>query len=1369
MSPWPAIDITDGTEQQDRFPRALASGYFQPDERRFEELLALGADIARILPFYDLSNKRNGTWGALFTVNEAAVMALILSKDTKKLESGFSERLEAGSVAAWPVVYGVARDVDNWLAWLSASKGRAGIELRERIEGVVRERLASELHALREVKDIFPEDANLSAEADFHRFHLVWRIEKASEGEVLSESGGKPVWYRLPVQNELRRIFSSFINVILYVQSLVRPYLDESLHSRTHDPALALFVVFVRLLEKTRKGLNDFTDRHLDFYYRRVLGATPMQHASDSLLFSLEVAEGQSEVRVPTGTELVTTADEGGGEIVFATEQDTQVTGAKVVALRALCFQRDPFISPESELGYVTRIASLQRDLDGGGDAVAGAPSTLPLFGPVSRTLAEEGVQDARIGFAVSSPILLMGEGRRIVEVEVELGDPGESSLLRNEVLRQAEGEKIGDSSRLVEIFARYWAVEADWLQAPASLDTRKEARRLAKNVSRQEIETAFEGSRTTGRNYVYDLFLKALVRQRVESAASFRRIFGLTFRRDVLAAGGFLDEELREKIRGHAERLLDADAIKAVERLLKQGRREVFQTLLDDVFEISLTVPSGWLRLGKYVMTPLEKGGEAALRGLKFHLVLGPEEDPIVSCSPKIHGAHWGGDSPLIRFRLNRQANFCVYSLLSTSRLSAVSIEVQVRGLRDLRLYNNVGRIDPSKPFQPFGSVPSLSSYFALGSYEMAQKHLSQLTVNLEWADLPSGFGGFTTHYDGYERVYSGDDFQVDLSVLQDGSWQPELDRQRVAVSLFEPAGPTEKLKSARSLDVAVLDFFRPADREIASEQFDLQLGVRNGFFRLGLSGPEGAFGHADYPLLLTKALSENIRSKVFKKVPDAPYTPTLSKVSVDYKAQARIHVDGAGTGVRSAGRQKIFHLHPFGYEEVRSARGGNADSLIPKYDTDGNLCIGIAGTNAGQTVGLAFQLAEESNRQTAFESPDLAWYYLSVRGWRRLPASSLILDTTNGLLCSGVVTLAIPDDADSRSTLMSAGKAWVRVGANSHLDSFPRLVTVRTNGVRAIRQVQTAVGETFAKHLPSGRAWRTAVSVAGLGAIVQLGASIGGAPTESRRLFLTRISDRLRHKGRAITARDYERLVLQRFPDLFKVKCFTGLCASETKPMPGHILMVVVPHADGDAGPHNRCPMVNVLELKKIRSFVEQVSSPFVEVEVRNPLYERIQVRCRVKLRDDSNAESYIRQLDGEVSDFLSPWSPGGYRARFGWMISREQVEDFIRRRSYVELVTKFSLLHITEDDPDTYTLADTVFRVSDTEQGMRGARSSEPVFRRRDRVRWHYPWSLAVPMERHFIEAQRVLRTVDPVPAGIGGLEIGSTLIINGTDQS
>ena len=48
---------------------------------------------------------------------------------------------------------------------------------------------------------------------------------------------------------------------------------------------------------------------------------------------------------------------------------------------------------------------------------------------------------------------------------------------------------------------------------------------------------------------------------------------------------------------------------------------------------------------------------------------------------------------------------------------------------------------------------------------------------------------------------------------------------------------------------------------------------------------------------------------------------------------------------------------------------------------------------------------------------------------------------------------------------------------------------------------------------------------------------------PSRSEALeYYRRISERLRHKNRAITSWDYEQIILENFPEVFKVKCLNS-----------------------------------------------------------------------------------------------------------------------------------------------------------------------------------------------------------------------------------
>lgn len=99
----------------------------------------------------------------------------------------------------------------------------------------------------------------------------------------------------------------------------------------------------------------------------------------------------------------------------------------------------------------------------------------------------------------------------------------------------------------------------------------------------------------------------------------------------------------------------------------------------------------------------------------------------------------------PLLKIQFNAFVNLKV-----PPKISAVTIEVAVSGLKQLDLYNDFGKVNPQKPFQLFGPAPAKNSNFFIGSKELFSKPLHQLNLQFEWASLPASLD-FATYYKEY------------------------------------------------------------------------------------------------------------------------------------------------------------------------------------------------------------------------------------------------------------------------------------------------------------------------------------------------------------------------------------------------------------------------------------------------------------------------------------------------------------------------------------------------------------------------------------------------------------------------------------------
>ena len=1292
---WDWATVTDGASQTSRLPTALRDGYVNVDEMTFEELMAMSMEFAGGLHFHDVRNHPDGNWADLFTTDSTVVMAKIQSLDLRRLESEFLQWIDTGPQAMAEGVYRLATEMDTWFTTLHTAEQESGRALSWKIAELIQQRLASELHNVGNCMQRLNTRQSTNATLDFSRLDPIWGmadetgIRRIAQSTLPASTGGT-----LETQ-PLRSAFYAFVHALSYLQTITPRHLQDALKSKNHNPAVGLFMAFLTLFRHAQKHVNSFQTKHLDFYYDRVLKVAPRQHRPDKTHVVFERDAGSQNVLIPQGTEFTAGKDTEGHDLIYVAQDNLVVTAATVQSLHALSLERGPLLSPEKELGFVTRISTNRIPTTDQSAETAGSEAW-PLFGADTHTTTS---RDADIGFAIASSALFLKEGLRNIEIDIGFSDPTDT--------------------------------DPDLLTLLST----------------------------------------------VESPTAFFRTFGQIFRRHLLTNHEWLTATDKENILQKAKDILGdtADNPTAqisrdeIENLLMRDRLVLFYRLLRGMFSVRLTSETGWHQVDDYSIAPTDHQDRP---GIKFLLRLGYDVDAIVSYSRTLHGEAWTTTLPVIRFGINPQANVYPYSMFHTLGFQEVVLTATVKGVKNVLAYNNHGRLDPSKPFTPFGALPSTNSYFVIGSYEIAKKTLTDLTVNVHWGEFPRQNGGFLTHYEGYETPYANDCFRADVSIVQDGEWKPKRPDAIPRVALFATEETGERLSDTQMLPVHELHYTKPISPALPEEAFGWDLNNRNGFYKFTLAEPESAFGHHTYPALLTRILSENARRRRAKPIPNPPYTPTIDRLSLDYTARHVITI-GESTNLNDAGTQEgIISLHPFSSEGVPSIRppmpshsnSARAHCMFPEYYYDGNLFIGLSAQTLAGTLTLLFHLREDSSHRITHGTPDIAWFYLSSDRWERFGGDQVLSDTTRNFVSSGIVTLDVPQDINRDNTIMPNDLFWLKVCTDGNVRSFCNVYSIQTQAVTLNWDNRGNTLAHLRTYLPPGTIQQPMASIPGLRTITQVGASFGGRLPESPNALKTRVSERLRHKQRASSPWDYERLILQRFPHVSKVKCFPHMKTSVSEPCPGNVLIVLVPTVTDDERGAGFTPTINADELNQIRTFARDLSSPFVNVEVRNPAYEHIQVRCTVHFSEGAQRGFFLNQLNRAIIDFISPWHAGGCQAQFGWRIRTEDIKAYIVALDYVDFVTNFSMLHITEDHAGKYSLGDTV-----RPQQHHTAKASEqpPPSGTALLTEIHptYPWSLAVPLRRHFLETISDRQAIVAESTGIDELEVGRTFIIPG----
>ncbi|MFH5833417.1 baseplate J/gp47 family protein [Halalkalibaculum sp. DA3122] len=726
-----------------------------------------------------------------------------------------------------------------------------------------------------------------------------------------------------------------------------------------------------------------------------------------------------------------------------------------------------------------------------------------------------------------------------------------------------------------------------------------------------------------------------------------------------------------------------------------------------DRLFRCFVTTEKEWLDLegieGAQVSLESDTSEEGPM--LKLEITLPRSVSPVTGYEKEMHGGEYQTEWPVLKLVLNQNLDpgKYGYATLKNITVQQVNITVEVQGMKSLVLQNELGILDPSKPFQPFGPSPSIGSAFLIGSTEVFQKKLDSVTLHVQWHEWPEakledhynystgGETGMVNPVTGYSPANSS--FKANLQILREGAWKPEAP-QRYEKTLF-PSNFTESPTSISANSGNEPEIQMEPDAGLGPiDQFDVSL--KRGFIRLVLSAPQQAFGHKLYPTLLTQQV---INEKTV--LPREPYTPKISSIELDYKARATVEPrNTAGFEKRTS---YLFHNYPFGEKEVHSALTTTGDTipLLPRFSHaeggginwhDGEFFVGISGLKPPQQLSLLFRVAEGS-ADPSLDKLTLKWFYLAGNHWEVFQPEELVRDSTNDFLTTGIVRINIPKQATNNSTLFPGAHYWIKAAVSGNPDAVCRLVDVRAQAITAEFVDHDNDPNFLDTTLKAGTISKLKTKRSEIKKIQQPYASEGGKIPEQDIEFYRRVSERLRHKERGVSIWDYERLVMEHFPEVYKAKCVNhstynydlngGKVTAEFAP--GYVTLVVVPDLKNKNAVEPLKPRLSLNVRDKIEKFISAKISAFAaqKLKVINPLFEQVQVECYVNLVDEVDEGHYRQKLVDEIARFLSPWAFGeGKDIAFGGGTHKSLILNFVEERPYVRYVTDFKMHHFVED---------------------------------------------------------------------------------------
>ncbi|HEX8019788.1 baseplate J/gp47 family protein [Mucilaginibacter sp.] len=962
---------------------------------------------------------------------------------------------------------------------------------------------------------------------------------------------------------------------------------DSSIKSDV-EPHLALFMCFIMLLQHSEDALNQFTGRHLDFYFKRVLQLRNRPEVPDKVHLIFELARNLTGFLLPQDTALDAGKDKSlkPKPVVFKTNAELAVNSATIAAMKSW---------NQSAADKKVAYADVAFSADGLGTPFK---DDVPKWNP----FGSKSWPTASLGFAFASKVLLMSEGDRTITLPLDFN-----------------GLDAFDPALIGQLFKVFLTSEKDWLQAdfsstaPVTLNQQQLV--ITLNVPPKAKAIVPYDQTIHKENYKTDFPVIRLLMSVQDNAypvyVALSKAKLNDVRIDVSVTG--MKNLAIENDNGKVDPSKPFFAFGAVPKIhsnLYIGNAEIFQKQWTEI-----NPQINW----KGVPSPIEDYYNA----YRVNFV-----SPTFAASD--------------------------YTITSTS------------GVNDYG-----GRVIASKD-----SFTAKVSFIKDGKW------------------FPDGGSSISVLDDSFTLTPDG--------VPQPINQAPSFINQYLYFNVSGAFNQWNGLQAEKALVqqyVQPMQFFFPTLGFIGFQQTVTQVqtqtenfsaGVKDNYIRINL---DRDFLHSEYPKLFAAAM---IKKDAGAIIPSAPYTPEIESITIDYKAFASNDIDKLTSSNSNADlladyvnhNVQFFHETPFGQAEqhafLKKQFHGLIDgniTAIPQAPDLAAFYIGIAGIQTGSVASILFQVAEGSEDALAPSFSDTIqpkWFYLSGNEWLALDKSNIISDDTNDFLRSGIIKFLIPEGATTTNTFLNQSLTWLGVELPTAvtIDSVCKFINVHIQAAEA----EFADNDNELSHLetglPAGTISKLVDRLPQIKSITQPYASFGGLLPEDDGAFRLRVSERLRHKHRAITIWDYEHLVMAQFPQVFRVKCLNHT-NDDIEVAPGSVRVVAIPDIRNQISFDPFKPRVSKNTLSEITKYLSGLNSMHVDLLAINPDYEEVILDFKVKFYFGLDENLYAIKLNTDVINYLSPWAFNrNADIDFGGTLYKSVVIRFIEELPYVDYITDFKM---------------------------------------------------------------------------------------------
>lgn len=396
--------------------QALDPGSIKVDGRNNRDRLAFVAAFSQLILYYDENNQRAGHWQSFFMKDPCILFAAISKTDYSFYHSEFMllERGRLESVTGdadfvnrlIPLLQKLFATINKWFYFMelntSINTSSLHLFLKKMIEETLAGQLSSMLLLQQRICTATKGMVNAPDIAFYRSFEPVWFNGQNSQRGLFSTDEPEPVAIR-SLANNCSHIFHSVFDVFVQVIDHATQAFYQQETQATPYPDTALLMAFSRLMETQQKVINQFSTKHLDFYYDQILQQCVQPAQADQVFVCLKLADKAQPLNLPAGTLFKAGSYPDQSEIVFANNADTEINHAMISSVQTLYYDQT---RPDAGVLYLNTIAN----------------PTQVSRNPIQEIVTWDGFGNndglpIQQGFALASPMLFLQGGVRTITV----------------------------------------------------------------------------------------------------------------------------------------------------------------------------------------------------------------------------------------------------------------------------------------------------------------------------------------------------------------------------------------------------------------------------------------------------------------------------------------------------------------------------------------------------------------------------------------------------------------------------------------------------------------------------------------------------------------------------------------------------------------------------------------------------------------------------------------------------------------------------------------------------------------------------------------------------------------------------------------